>query len=452
MAIRGHLAFFLVACMAAPLSSQQTPQQTMDERVQQLEKRLDDLSKQMADVRQQLDQIKGGGQPPPAAQPSDDLTKIDTVTPAAPANSLTDVQTVNNVPNPSASKVFNPDTSVIGNFIGKTGQVNPYEFGSGNERPPFGLDKAEVAFQAYVDPYSKANVFLSITPSGIDVEEGYANFVTLPYDLTAKVGKMKAYFGKDNTWHTHVRPWVDQPLVIHNFFGDEGLADEGVSVSKTIDNPFNTFIEATGEVFSGNVGDVFKRQSNNDLLYNAHLKAFRDLTEDSNLEVGTSYATGKREGARNSFGGVDVTYRWKPLQQGLYRGLIGRFEGLTNDAEGERRANGFYASADYQLGQRWSETDKVDPAIAIRETERIVHANSEEAYKAAVAAGPGSRGAGYAAWELISFDRPYELEGDRLGRVAEYVAEWLSRDDTYAPEAWGNTFFIDSRDGHCTAS
>jgi hypothetical protein len=91
------------------------------------------------------------------------------------------------------------------------------------------LDETEVAFQAFVDPYAKANFFLSLTPAGIDVEEGYAQFVNLPYDLTAKAGKMKALFGKDNTWHTHVRPWVDQPLVIHNFFGDEGLNDSGIS-------------------------------------------------------------------------------------------------------------------------------------------------------------------------------------------------------------------------------
>ena len=49
--------------------------------------------------------------------------------------------------------------------------------------------------------------------------------MTLPHDLTAKVGKFKAMFGKDNTWHAHVRPWVDQPLVVHNFFGDEGCSN-----------------------------------------------------------------------------------------------------------------------------------------------------------------------------------------------------------------------------------
>ena len=126
------------------------------------------------------------------------------------------------------------------------------------------MDEAEVAFQAFIDPYAKANFFLSLTPEGIDVEEGYANFITLPYDLTAKVGKMKAYFGKDNAWHTHVRPWVDQPLVIHNLFGEEGLNDTGISLSKTFSNPWNIYLEATGEVFKGDVENVFERRAQKD--------------------------------------------------------------------------------------------------------------------------------------------------------------------------------------------
>ena len=41
---------------------------------------------------------------------------------------MTAVQTINNISNPGASKVFNPATSVIANFSGKAGQTNPYEF------------------------------------------------------------------------------------------------------------------------------------------------------------------------------------------------------------------------------------------------------------------------------------------------------------------------------------
>jgi hypothetical protein len=37
-------------------------------------------------------------------------------------------------------------------------------------------------------------------------------------------------------------------------------------------------------------------------------------------------------------------------------------------------------------------------------------------------------------------------------KFAGYVQEWLEMRDTYVLEAWGNTFFIDIHDGHCTAS
>src|SRR5205809_37903 len=339
MTATGHRTFFLLMIfLAAPLIAQQP---TTDDRIHQLETRMDDLTRQMGEIRQQINQLKGQ----PAA--AEDLTKIEVAQPAVaateqPQSALTDVTTINNASNPGASKVFNPDTSVIGNFLGKAGQPNPFEFGPDNIRQPLNLDEAEVAFEAFVDPYAKAKFFLSVTKAGIDVEEGYAQFVTLPYDLTAKAGKFKAFFGKDNTWHAHVRPWIDQPLVIHNFFGDEGFNDDGISVSKTINNPWNTFIEATGEVFEGRVENVFDRGGLNDLVYNGHLKFFRDISENNNIELGTSYARGTLNDAHNQFGGIDVTYRWKPLQRGLYNSFIARMEAITNKrGDADKRLSGF---------------------------------------------------------------------------------------------------------------
>jgi hypothetical protein len=363
----------LLIALAALSAAAQT---TDDTRIRQLEQRLDELSKQVSDIRREIDQLKGAGAQPSAPSDTEDLTKVDVAT--APATqaappSLTDVQTVNNPSTTAATKVFNPDTSVIGNFLSHAGQRNPVEFGNDSLRPPFELDEAEVAFEAFIDPYAKGKFFLSITPEGIDVEEGYAQFVALPYGLTAKVGKMKAFFGKDNTWHTHVRPWADQPLVIHNFFGDEGLNDRGISVSKTFDNPWNAFIEATGEVFSGKVDRVFARSSPNDLFYNTHLKVFHDLGENSNIEVGGSYAHGTLDTRSHDFGGIDVTYRWKPLQQGLYRSFIGRFEAISNHGVAQRAAlKGFYASADYQLGQRWFTGLRIDEARRPFDTSVVV--------------------------------------------------------------------------------
>ncbi|MEO6260780.1 MAG: hypothetical protein ABIP63_10535 [Thermoanaerobaculia bacterium] len=390
---RGRIARFLIfSFLTIPLFAQQPP---ADERMQQLEKRLDTLARQAAEIRQELDRLKaerGLAPTSPAivSQPSEaeDLTKVEVATTSAPTpgaataatsiqtptketppDALTDVQTANNVSNPGLSKLFNPDTSVIGNFLGKAGNANPYEYPGSKGRSAMLLDEAEFSFEAFVDPYAKAKFFLSVTPEGASVEEGYANFVNLPYDLTAKVGRFKAFFGKDNTWHAHVRPWADQPLVIHNLFGDEGFSDSGISVSRTISNPWNTYLEATGEVFNGDVEGVFDNHSLNDLVYNAHLKAFRDITENSNLEVGTSYARGTLNDAHSQFSGIDVTYRWKPLQQGIYKGLIARMEAIT-DRRGDldRSLKGFYTSLDYQVGQRWFTGVRVDSSDRFTET------------------------------------------------------------------------------------
>jgi hypothetical protein len=368
-----HRAISLVMLFAAaPLFAQQPPS-NIEDRVKQLEQRLDTLNQQMTAIRQELDALKSQGAPAATTTAdSQDLTKVEVAqAPAASAagtappapTSIGDVTTINNAADPGASKVFNPDTSVIGNFLGKVGQANPFEFGPDDIRRPMNLDEAEIAFEAFIDPYAKGKFFFSVTKEGIDVEEGYAQFVTLPFDLTAKAGKFKALFGKDNTWHAHVRPWIDQPLVIHNFFGDEGFNDDGISVSKSINNPWNTYIEATGEVFEGGVANVFERRGLNDLVYNAHVKGFHDISENNNIEVGTSYARGTLNDVHNQFAGVDVTYRWKPPQRGLYNSFIGRLEAIENRrGDADRTLRGFYASADYQLTRRLFTGVRIDSA------------------------------------------------------------------------------------------
>jgi hypothetical protein len=388
-----RIIFLIVFVAAAPLLAQQ-PQ---EDRTRELERKLDLLIQQSNALREEINALKtaspaaaaspvSAAQPQPPAASDEDLTKVSLIgaPPAAqqppvatsrqanpaseqPQTALTDVQPVSNAASPGAGKSLNPDISVIGDFFGKAGRANPYEFGSSAMRDPLSMDEAEVAFQAFVDPYAKANFFLSASPEGLSIEEGYAQFVALPYGLSARAGRMKALFGKANTWHAHVRPWVDQPLVIHNFFTDEQLSDSGIEVSKMLENPY-AFVEGTAEVFSGN-NAVFHRRKQSDLFYDVHLKAFKDITENSNIEVGGSYARGSlpetslSPGGSSQFTGIDVTYRWKPLMRGLYTSLIARFEGLTNDrADLEHRLNGFYASVDYQLAQRWFTGVRIDRA------------------------------------------------------------------------------------------
>ena len=91
---------------------------------------------------------------------------------------------------------------------------------------------------------------------GVEIEEGYITFPTLPGGFLAKVGKLKAQFGKENTFHAHQRIWPDQTLMQANLLGgEEGIADAGVSVSRLLLNPW-FFLEATGEVYRGRLGGV----------------------------------------------------------------------------------------------------------------------------------------------------------------------------------------------------
>ena len=120
------------------------------------------------------------------------------------------------------AKVFNPDMSVIGNFVGVAGKNDH------SDQPPFGLSEVEAAFQAVVDPYARADFFLAASPEGLEVEEGFVTFNTLPAGLLLKAGKMRAEFGKVNRLHTHRMPWVDRPLVTQNLVGgEEGISTAG---------------------------------------------------------------------------------------------------------------------------------------------------------------------------------------------------------------------------------
>ena len=106
------------------------------------------------------------------------------------------------------SKIFNPDMAVIGNFTGAAGsnRVDP--------KPVFELGESELSLQAVVDPYARADFFISFAPEGVEVEEGFVTFTSLPGGILAKVGKLREQIGKANTLHAHVLPWVDQPIVV----------------------------------------------------------------------------------------------------------------------------------------------------------------------------------------------------------------------------------------------
>src|SRR5258706_5168470 len=106
------------------------------------------------------------------------------------------------------------------------------------------MHEREVGFQEVIDPYARAAFFISFGEHGVDLEEGYLTFTTLPWGLQVKAGKMRAAFGKVNTLHNHVMPWTNRPLVTQNLVaGEEGISDAGVSLSRILPAPKGIFLE-----------------------------------------------------------------------------------------------------------------------------------------------------------------------------------------------------------------
>jgi hypothetical protein len=299
-------------------------------------------------------------EPAPSPSPSPEAT------PAPPAPPPPEVPVA--AAPAGSSKVFNPDIAVVGDFLAAAGK-NDSEFAT----PSLEMHESELSLQAVVDPYARADFFLTFGPDEVGVEEGYITFTSLPAGLLLKAGKMRASFGKVNQMHNHILPWTDRPLVFQDLVGgEEGISDAGLSLGRLFPNRF-LFLEAIAEVYRGQSPDLFRAPERGDLTFVGRLRGYRDLTEATNLDFGGSFARGTTldavPGLHTRLIGADLTLRYRPLRRAIYRRLAARTEvvwshrdlpsttflGAASDANGETTASAFggYASLDYQFARRW---------------------------------------------------------------------------------------------------
>jgi hypothetical protein len=251
---------------------------------------------------------------------------------------------------------LNPNISVIGDFRGS--------YTSDGDRNVDGeLHEVEMSLQSVVDPYARADFYIAAGHNGegefdFEMEEGYLTTLSLPWQLQARAGKFRSVFGKLNRTHPHALPFIDTPAVYANFLGDEGLNDQGVSLSWLVPNG-RFFQDLTVEVTRGpGESESFERHDSNRLLYVAHLKNFWDVTQSSTFELGFSGAAGPNaDGMTTLLGGVDATYIWKPLQFNTYHSFTLQAESFFSWMEVEVgdpvMTWGMFVLANYQVGRRW---------------------------------------------------------------------------------------------------
>jgi hypothetical protein len=361
-----------------------------------MEQHMKDLEERIIQLEGQVRMLQQQAQTSPAAAPG---TTAPTTTQAAAAETapgtaageaagapaLAGEQGGSNLPvyggSSAAAKALNPDISMIGDFIGAAGHA-PESPGSVIRQAgsrSIEMHESELGVQAIIDPYARGDLFISFGEEGVNLEEGYITFTALPAGFVARAGKMRAAFGKVNTLHNHVLPWVDRPLVTENLVGGEdGIDDAGFSLTRILPAPKGIFLEATGQVFRGDSGTqtyftslgtqvdhpLFQATGKGDVATVAHLRAYKDITDSTNLDIGVSYARGHNDVGSSfitSLYGADATVRWKPLRRSIYHSFIGRTELIWSQREqlptvqlaSLQRAFGMYASLDYQLARRW---------------------------------------------------------------------------------------------------
>ena len=260
---------------------------------------------------------------------------------------------------------MNPNISIIGDVIGHYTSEEGGDFDD-----EFLFREVELGFSAAVDPYARADFFIGLGQEEgeweVGLEEGYVTFLSVPWGLQPRLGRFKSTFGKANSVHAHALPWVEYPLVIQNYFGDEGLAGDGVGLNWLVPNPWKKYIELSYEA-TKNDNEMFAGEESDDLLHVVHLKNFFDLSDASTLELGLSYATAPNNdghgGSRTDVAGADLTFRWRPPRAGLYKSFLWQTEYMAANSElpeGEVDSWGLYSALSYQFARRWTVGTRYD--------------------------------------------------------------------------------------------
>jgi hypothetical protein len=327
--------------------------------IEALTKKLDELTKQQPaeaekkkleqELAAELEKNQGTNQPPAAAA----------ATPApsaawSPSQPLTVAR--------AGSAYMNISFDTLMDF-GWSTAANPSQFLELGDHDPqnrgFSLPNAEIALDGAVDPYFKgfANIVLKLDENNntsVELEEAYAQTISLPANLQAKAGQFYAAFGRQNPQHPHQWAFVDDPIMLTRTFGPDGLRNVGAQLSWLAPTPF--YLEAFLGVFNGQGNTAFSFRNPGqpgtngidqvhgrattdltlrgpgDLLYVPRLASSFDLTDQQTLVVGASAAFGPNETGdylRSQIYGMDIYWKWKsPHAQAGFPFVAWQTEGL----------------------------------------------------------------------------------------------------------------------------
>jgi hypothetical protein len=362
-------AVFLIPAFAGPAAAQATRADSLEAELRRLRARMDSLERAIARLL-------------PAerdtARPVDELAALRAAARAA-AGTDTAAARPDTIPAPAPDRGtslnrLNPEISATADV---RLQVDPDAPRDDN----VDVREFEFSFQSALDPYAKTKIFIAAGEEGVEVEEGYAYWTGLPGGLRLDLGRFRQEVGELNRWHPHALPESEWPLVLREYFGDEGLRGDGVGLYWTL--PFGGGAAGTWELWGQ------ATLADNETLFAGgrrlaglgHVNAFWQVSPATFFQLGGTVLGGSHpDSALTSvvFGG-HLRLSWRPPARALYRSFTLRGEGYVYRRElggTVERYTGAFLGAQYQLSRRifaGARFDWVEPlAVPDRHTWAIV--------------------------------------------------------------------------------
>ena len=282
---------------------------------------------------------------------------------------------------PATAGVTNPNISVIGQpyILWNDDSTSPAD-GQATLEP----GELEVFFDAYLNPYARGTVVVSVGEDGAGMEEGFFELLRgLPGGLVLKGGKYRLNFGKLNPKHPHTYPFAERFRVLADYLpGDESFNETAVQISQRLPAPGDFSLTASADWLAGDTFRIERESSgaNNDPLdsgdddadrprsaFLARLAGFAGIGDRSGLEIGVSASTGINNvaaDARTTIYGADARAKlWNSDTSCLV--LQGEFLHQQLDHAGwdsttvaytrtRTKSTGGYVYADYNFKTRYN--------------------------------------------------------------------------------------------------
>ena len=253
------------------------------------------------------------------------------------------------------SNRLNPALSVNGLFLGTYNDEGNYD-SSKEVRTGLKVQEVEIRAAAYIDTFLRADILLAIEgTSNIEVEAAIVEAL-LSKNLSFRAGKFFTPLGKHNQLHTHEYPFIDLPVVSEEILGEEGLNEIGVGVSYLL--PTDWYSEVTFQVLEGDNTNQFNGPAGSDFAYLIRQNNLWDLNDETTIELGGSYVSGKNNLAPTStfdnktqLVGADLTFKWQPAGREAYKTWIWQTEFIASFRE--QTQEGWYTSLQHQFANRW---------------------------------------------------------------------------------------------------